>query len=184
MKASERRLLIILAVLSAICGGAILTQHLLRLQHALERREQTIELKQMEARALLTEAELWRQRLNWLHASQPTMTSENQASEELLESLLASAAKHTLVVQKKQLHETVMQGSNRAVGLTLTVQGALPSVFRWLHAVQAPKSFCAIPQLKIVPNNDNPALVVATVHFSRLHAPASAAASPQEAARS
>jgi hypothetical protein len=184
MKASERRLLMILAVLAAVCGGAILTQHLLRLQHEVERHEQALRLKSMESTALLAEAPLWRQRLGWLQASQPSMKSENQASEEMLEALLASAAKHTLIVQKKQLHEAVTNDSYRAVDLTLSVLGDVASVFRWLHAVQAPESFCAVPQLKIVPHSENPALVLATVRFSRLHAPATAAELPQEEPKS
>ena len=180
MKASERRLLMILTVLAAVCGGAILSQHLLRLQQDVERREESLRLKKMEADALLAEASVWRKRLEWLQASQPTMDSENKASEEMLEALLTSAEKHTLVVQKKQLHEAVMNESFRAVDLTLTVQGGVASVFRWLHAVQAPESFCAVPQLKIVPNSDNPELVLATVRFSRLHATSTSSDKLQE----
>jgi hypothetical protein len=184
MKASERRLLMILAVLAAVCGAAIFTQRLLRLQHEVERHEQALRLKSMESSALLADATLWRKRLGWLQASQPAMNSENQASEEMLEALLASAAKHTLVVQKKQLHEVVTKDSHRAVDLTLSVQGDVASVFRWLHAVQAPESFCAVPQLKIVPDSEKPTLVLATVRFSRLHAPATVADLPQEEPKS
>ncbi len=184
MKASERRLLTILTVLAVVCGGAILSQRLLRLQHAVERREQTLELKQMEARAMLAEAGLWQQRLTWLHAEQPGMTSENQASEELLEALLASAASHSLLVQKKQLHEPVSNAFHREVGVTLTVKGALPSVFRWMHAVLSPESFCAVPQMKVVLDDTDPSNVIATIHFSRLHAPAAVTARPEEVTQS
>ncbi len=184
MKASERRLLMILGVLAAVCGGAVLSQRLLRLQHDIERKEQTLELQQMEAQAVLAETELWKQRLIWLQSTQPAMTSENQASEELLEALLTSAASHSLLVQKKQLHEPVNNTFHREVGVTLTVKGALPSVFRWLHTVLSPESFCAVPQMKVIPDGADPSKVIATIHFSRLHAPATATNSLQEAPKS
>lgn len=172
MKPSERRLIAILAVLAALCCGAILTQRLLRMQHALDRRVQTLELRQMETQAVMAESVLWQERLAWLESSQPALESENQASEKLLEALLASASEHRLQVQKKQLHEPVNGAHHHEIAVTLTVKGTLPSVFRWMHTVQSPESFCAVPQLKVVPDGADPAQVVATVRFSRLHAPA------------
>ncbi|WP_395744092.1 hypothetical protein [Prosthecobacter sp.] len=176
MKASERRLIMILVVLAAVCGGVVMTQRLLRLQHVIGRREQTLELRQVGARVLLAEADLWQQRLHWLHASQPRMHSETEASQELLEGLLASAARQGLVVQKKQLHEPVSSEFYREIAVTLTVKGALPSVFRWMHQVLSPESFCVVTGLKVVPDSADPASVAAVIHFSRLHAPVVAGA--------
>lgn len=172
VKASERRLIMILVALAAVCGGVVFSQRLLRIQHAVERREQTLKLRQMEVQALLSETDLWQQRLDWLQASQPPMTSENEASQELLEGLLTSAAAQGLVVQKKQLHEPVSEPFYREVGVTLTVKGGLPSVFRWMHQILSPESFCVVTELKVVPDSADPASVVAVIHFSRLHAPA------------
>jgi hypothetical protein len=177
MKASERRLIMILVVLAAVCGGVVLSQRLLSMQHGIERREQTLELRQMEAQALLAETDLWQQRLEWLQVSQPPMSSENEASQELLEGLLTSAAAQGLVVQKKQLHEPVSEKFYREVGVTLTVKGGLPAVFRWMHQILSPESFCVVTELKVVPDSADPASVVATIHFSRLHAPAMAESS-------
>lgn len=173
MKPSERRLILILAVLAALCGGAILTQHLTRAGNALERREQTLKLRRMETDALMADAGLWQQRLTWLESTQPPLDSENQASEELLGGLLAAAAERGLMVQKKQLHEPASGAHHREIAVTLTVKGSLPSVFQWMHRVQSPTAFCAVPQLKIIPDGEDPSLVVATVRFSRLHAPGS-----------
>jgi len=171
MKASERRLIAILAVLSLLCGGAILSQRLLQRLRALERREQSLELKQMESRAMLAEADLWNQRLDWLHAHQPSMTSENLASEKLLEELLASAATNRLVVQKKQLHEASSQASYHEVAVTLTLLGDLPDVFRWMHSFLAPESFQSVSRLKITPDATDKTKVSAIVRVNRLHAP-------------
>jgi hypothetical protein len=176
MKASEKRLILLLVVLTALAGGAILTQRLLRLQRGLERREQTLELKRMEAGEILAEAELWKQRLNWLQTSQPPMPSENEASKEMLEGLLSSASTLGLTVQKQLLHELVSEPFYREVGVTLTVKGALPAVFRWMHQVLTPESFYMVAKLKVVPDSADPASVTAMIDFSRLYGPELASA--------
>jgi len=185
MKASERRLITILLVLAAICGGAIMVQVLLRQQHGLDRQEQTLELRQQEASAILAEADLWKDRLNWLKASQPAMTSETVATEKLLDEMLASAAQHHLVVQKRQLHESTKQTFYSEVGVTLAVLGELPDVFRWLHGLLAPDSFRLVAQLKITPDAKDNSKVDVAVRINRRHAPLqTSAASPKEAAGS
>lgn len=171
MKASERRLLSILGVLAAVCGGAILSQRLLLKQHAIERREQTLELKRMEHQAMMAEADLWKQRLDWLQEKQPSMSSVNQASEDLLEKLLAAASSQGLTIQKKQLHEPVTAVYYREIGVTLTVKGPLSSVFRWMHGLLTPESFRVVSQLRITPDAANPAEVIAVMHVSQLHSP-------------
>jgi len=184
MKASEKRMIMILVVLAAVCGGAILSQRLLRLQHGIERREQSLELKRAESNAILAEADLWKQRLAWLQTTQPPMKSENEASKELLEELLSSATAKGLTVQKQQLHELVSAEFYREVGVTLTVKGALPAVFRWMHQVLVPKSFYLVAKLKVVPDSADPASVTAIIDFSRLYGPDLASAEPPAAAPS
>jgi len=178
MKPSERRLLMILGLLAALCGGALLSQRLLLRQRGIERREQTLELKQMEAQAVLAEAGLWKQRLDWLQVHQPAMTSENQASETLLEEMLAAAAKHSLVVQKKQLHDSSLKTFFHEVGVTLTILGDLPDVFRWMHGLLTPESFQLVSQLKILPDAQDKTKVMVTVRINRRYAPAITAVEP------
>jgi hypothetical protein len=179
MKASERRMLIVLGAVAALCGGAILSQRLLQMQHGVERKENGLRLRQMEADALLAEADLWQQRLAWLDANQPEMASENQASESLLDALLKSAAKHSLTVQKQQLHESVAGAFHNDVGVTLTVRGTFSAVFRWMHEIQSPDAFCSVPQLQMTADNADPALVIAKVRFRRLMVPAHAKTSEE-----
>ena len=184
MKASERRMIMILVVLAAVCGGAILSQRLLRLQHGIERREQSLELKRAESNAILAEADLWKQRLAWLQTTQQPMKSENEASKELLEGLLSSATAKGLTVQKQQLHELVNAEFYREVGVTLTVKGALPAVFRWMHQMLSPKSFYMVDRLKVVPDSADPASIIAIIDISRLFGPDLASAEPPATAPS
>ena len=132
----------------------------------------------------MAEADLWKQRLAWLQTTQPPMKSENEASKELLEGLLSSAAAKGLTVQKQQLHELVSAEFYREVGVTLTVKGALPAVFRWMHQVLSPESFYMVAKIKVVPDSADPASVTAMIDFSRLYGPDLASAEPPAAAPS
>lgn len=172
MKASERRLIAILAVLAAVCGGAILSQSLLRKQRELERRSQALELQQMEATAMLAEADLWKARLEWMRSNQPPQTSDNQAQQALLDEMLAAAAKHNLVVQKKTLHEASHQAFYNEVGVTFVMDGDLPDFFRWLHGMLSPDSFRMVSLLKIAPDAQDKAKINFTVRFNRRHSTA------------
>ena len=172
MKPGERRLIAILCVLAAISGGAIMSQMLLRKQSSLGRKQQTLELKRMEAEAMLGEASLWKARLDWLKANRPSMTSENQASQELLDEVLAAAARQNLTVQKKQLHEATQTSFFHEVGVTLTLTGELPDVFRWLHGLLAPESFRMVSYLKILPDAQDASKVTVIARINRRHAPA------------
>lgn len=176
MKASERRLIAILIVLAAVCGGAILSQSLLRRQRDLDNRQHALDLQQMEASAMLAEASLWKARLDWLKTNQPSMTSENQASQALLDEMLATAAAHQLTVQKKQLHEATPASSYHEIGVTLTVLGDLPDVFRWMHEVLSPESFRLASQFKILPDATDKTKVLVTARINRRYTPVIAAA--------
>ncbi|WP_395749808.1 hypothetical protein [Prosthecobacter sp.] len=184
MKASERRLLTILVVLALVAGSAILCQFLLGKQRLIERREETLSLRQVEADAMLADKDLWHARQTWLQSAQPSMTSESQASNELLDTLVAAAAKNDLVVQKRALQEPVTRPFYREVGVSLTLKGQFPAMFRWLHEMLDPAEFRAISFLKIIPDEADKSAVVCTVHFSRFYAPATAATPPKEAPES
>jgi Tfp pilus assembly protein PilO len=172
MKASERRLLTILGVLASVCAAALLSQRLLGKQRALDQREHAMELQQAEADALLAEAPLWSARLDWLKTNQPAMTSENQASQDLLDELVATTSANHLTVQKKQLHEAAQQSFYNEVGVTITVQGDLPDLFRWLHGLLSPESFRLVSQLRITPDAKDQSKIVATLRINRRHSPA------------
>lgn len=171
MNPRERRLIFFLLVLAALCVGAIASQTLLKKQRTLTRREDSLALKQQESAAMLSATELWKSRLQWLKANQPPVSSENQASQELLDELLASASKNRLNVQKKQLHETAQTSFYREIGVTLTLSGDLPDVFRWLHGLLSPESFRMVALLKIVPDPQDASKVSVTSRVNRRHAP-------------
>lgn len=171
MKANERRLIAILVALAAVCGGAIISQSLLRKQHDLDRRAVALDLKQMEAKAMLAEAELWKARFDWLKANQPVMVSESQATQELLDEMQAAATQHNLVVQKTQLHEATRQSFYNEVGVTLVMLGDLPDFFRWMHGMLSPESFRMVSLLKIVPDAQDKTKILFTVRMSRRHSP-------------
>lgn len=178
MKDSERRLLNILGVLAAVCAGAVMSQGLLRKQRALDQRDHAQGLQQMEASAMMSEAGLWQARLDWLTTHQPAMTSENHASQELLDEVLSSAAANRLAVQKKQLHEATRQPFFHEVGVTVSLVGDLPDVIRWMFALQDPESFRLVSLFKVIPDGKDQTKISVTVRVNRRHAPAVVASPP------
>lgn len=172
MKPNEQRLVGLLALVAAICCGAILSQSLLRKQRQLDSRAMNLELKQQEASAMMAEAGLWHARHDWLKQYMPPMTSGSQATQDLLQEMLAAAAANKLTVQKQQLLEATEQAYYTEVGVTLTMLGDLPDFFRWLHGMLSPESFRMVSMLKIVPDTQDKAKMVFTVRLNRRFAPA------------
>lgn len=170
MKASEIRLLKLLLLLLFLCGGAVLSRSLLRRQRIIGQREHAQGLRQMEASAALAEASLWQARQQWLDSHQPLMTDENHASQQLLGDVLHLASAHRLTVQKQQLHEPSGHPFFHEVSVTVSLVGDLPSVIRWLHALQSPESFRWVSQFRMVPDSKDPHSLFITARISRLHA--------------
>jgi len=94
----------------------------------------------------------------------------------LLDEVLEAAAKQSLTVQKKQLHEASQTSFFHEVGVTLTLTGDLPDVFRWLHGLLAPESFRMVSFLKILPDTQDASKVSVIARVNRRHAPAITAA--------
>ncbi|HBJ85688.1 MAG TPA: hypothetical protein DDZ88_17800, partial [Verrucomicrobiales bacterium] len=92
----------------------------------------------------------------------------------------AAAARQNLTVQKKQLHEASQTSFFHEVGVTLTLTGDLPDVFRWLHGLLAPESFRMVSYLKILPDAQDAAKVTVIARVNRRHAPAITAVESHE----
>jgi hypothetical protein len=178
MQRNERRLLIAAAAIASVFAVMLTAQKLIHWQKNLDRREREIELLQMEAEALLADAPEWEARARWLTQTQPVASDELEANKEL-DHIVALAKREGLVVQSQQLQEPMKTDFFLQIGVNLTVKGRVPAVFRWMHTLLAPTEFRFVPALKINPDKDDPAQVVAQVQFWRRYSPSLAAsASP------
>ena len=117
MKRSEVSLLAVVVALAALFGGVLGFQKLKGWQHRIERREQELELSQMEANALLAEADMWRARGEWLSQSVPAVASDLDANQGMLDTLTRTATAAGLKITNTQIEINGIE--TRPVCLTL-----------------------------------------------------------------
>jgi len=165
MKASEKRLAMVFALLVAVIGGLVLVQKLKSWQISLKLREEAAALEKIGNDELLADSEEWRARNTWLKENQPQAKSDLEADSELMNTLLSQAQKAGVTVLNKQFLEAVKGEFYDQHGVTLTVKGDVPGVFRWIYSVQSPTNFRVVPSLKITPDKDDPAKVTCAVQF-------------------
>lgn len=175
MSSSERRLLGVFLGLIALLGGALTMQQFRSWQSRIDRKERNLELGQMEAKSLLAEAEHWKACSEWLAQTQPAAQSDLEAEQGLLDTLRQSAIAAGLETKQTKLEPKQITGYYRQFGVTLTVRGEVPVLFRWLHDMLQPSAFYVVPSLSIAPDKDEPTKVTATVQIWRWYLPELAA---------
>lgn len=174
MQRNEKRLMIAAGTVAGALGLLLTSQQLINWKENLDRRERQAELLQIEADALLADAPSWEARSSWITSTQPVATDALEANKEL-DHIVSLAKREGLVVQSQQLQEPERTDYFLQIGIRLTVKGQLPAVFRWMHILLIPSEFRYVPAIKIVPDKDNPSLVVTQVEFWRRYAPTFAA---------
>lgn len=172
MKDSEKRLLILTIGLLTVIVGLILSQRLMSWQRAITIQEQALAAERADSDALLDEAPDWKERGEWLALHQPVAKNDLDADNELFDTLLAKAQASGVSVVTKQYQEQVKNEYYQQAGVTLTVKGDLPSVFRWIYSVLSPEDFRVVPYLKLIPDKEDATKVVCAVQFWRWYQPA------------
>jgi hypothetical protein len=129
--------------------------------------------EQREADSWLAEKDTWRQRKEWLDKTQPVLKSSGEASAELLETLTASAARHSITIVEQGFaepdaeHKTAYQ----EVAVKLKMSGSLEAITRWLVEIQQPAKFQAVPTFSMKIDSD-PTKIVCELTVDRYYAPA------------
>ena len=165
MKESEKRLMLLAFVILALIGGLIFGQRLLTWQRALDRDEDALAAESAEAKATLRERALWSARGDWLTKNQPKAKSDLEADNESFQGVVDKAVAMGLSVEQKQYQEPVRNEYYHQFGGTVTVKGDLPSVFRWIYSMQSPADFRVVPQMRIIPDKEDPTKVVCAIQF-------------------
>ncbi|SKB00689.1 hypothetical protein SAMN02745166_03204 [Prosthecobacter debontii] len=165
MKKSEKLLLAVFGLLFIIIiGGGGLT---LAYNHYREVSDEVEGLKNrlIEMNQAITEGAEWQRRSEWLDENVPTLSSRQEASTRLLESLQREAEKAGLTLAGREFLESRSkvdvdgQPSEEISGYfeQATVRVTLSQVkeepfFKWMHALQQPQGFLGITRLLINPS--------------------------------
>ena len=172
MKANERRLLMLFLLLAVVLGGAVGVQQLRAWQHRLERRERDVQLSQLEAVTLLTEAPMWKAKGTWLSQALPVATSEKDANEALFDMVQNTAKAAGLDIKGSILETVEKKDTYQQFSVTITVKGDLTSVMNWIYERQKdPGAFYVVPQLHITQDKEDTKVVNAKVRIMRWYAP-------------
>jgi len=174
MKASEKRLLAMFLLVLAVIGGMVLTQRLKAWQHDVEMKEHKLSLEKMETDAMLAQAGEWKAAAVWLAENQPPAKDKTEADNELYQTVRQKAEGAGLTVSNQQFQPSEETDYYHQAGVTLTVKGELPAVFRWLYSMQSPTTFGVIPSVKVKTDKDDDKKVQCDVIFWRWSQPLTA----------
>jgi hypothetical protein len=167
MKKSEQRLALLLGVV-LIGGGVMLALNKLKIwKAAVDTRAQEVATEVREAEELLKQREFWNQRAQWLEKNQPGYSKEGEAISKLLAKADELAGRHGITIPIKQPNEVRQVEGMRAVVVTLKVEGEMKPVMTWLHELQRPEEFIAVPALTITPNPEDASRIVMDIRLEK-----------------
>lgn len=172
MNANERRLLFVFVLLLVGFASIIGIKELSKWKARLDQQEHALELRKIEADALLAQSDYWKQSEAWLKEKQPSFEHEAETQQELFDFAVKEAAQAGLTITNKQYQKPVSTPWREQFGVTLTVKGKLPEVFRWVNNLQNPPSaFRVIPYLKVTPDKDDAEAVLCSLQCWRWYQP-------------
>ena len=131
--------------------------------------------ERIAANSLLSQKVMWRQRAAWLDAHLPVLKSAGEANAELLDTLTASAAKHSVTVIDQGFTEpdTAHKADYQEIAVKLKISGGKDAITQWLWEIQQPEKFQAIPSLSMKLDSETAASkIVCEIIVARYYAPA------------
>ena len=155
MTASEQRLALALGVI-LIGGGAFLGLNKLKAwKLRVDGRAADVATRRAEADELLSHKDFWDQRASWLMEKQPPFTKAGESLSNVIAQVDELAGKHGVSIPLKQPTEAVERAGMTAAVVTLKVEGEMKPVMSWLHELQQPANFIAVPAMTITPNEED-----------------------------
>lgn len=170
MKSSEKRLLF--ALLGMLFLGAVVigSDFYFDRRNLLLAERATLEEQWVEIDALFEEKDLWEARGEWLAQNQPKFTTTEKIDQEIYQEALAEKVSG-VTTSKLSLLPTLTTPEYVQAGVSLTAQGDLQDVFRWIYELNRPEGFRVIRNLKVQPDKEAPEKVLATFDLLRWYAP-------------
>ena len=167
MTKSEQRLAILLGLV-VIGGGVTLSLNKLKAWKLdVDAKAQELATEVAESEELLSRRDFWQQRVKWLEEKQPRYTKASEAISKLLAQVDEAAGKFGVSIPTKQPNEEERVRDMVAVVVTLRVLGEMKPVMSWLHEIQRPDQFLAVPALNIVPDKEDPSKIEMNIRLEK-----------------
>lgn len=167
MTASEQRLALGLGAVLVIGGAFLGLTKLKTWKLRVDSRALEVQTRKIEADELLSEQELWLERLDWLESRQPLYTRRSEADLSLLDLIQSSAAKHSVTLTQNQPVAPSERPGLTSANMNVEARGDWEAMNRWLHELQRPESFISIPALTMTPNDEDPSQVVVNMNVQK-----------------
>lgn len=170
MKRSEKRLLFALLGLVLLGTLVVGSDFYLDRRDELRAERTTLENEWIAIRTLFEEKEMWEMRANWLERNQPAFTTNEEIAQAIHE---VSQAKDETGFTTSKLNLLPNERTPEYVqaGVSLTAQGDLSAIFRWIYDLTRPESFRVVRTLKLAPDREDSESVVAQMELLRWYAP-------------
>ena len=165
MKKREKMLLLVFAILfGVIVGGGLLTWSL-KNYRSLSDENEKLRSRVAEMTRNIAQGAEWQGRSDWAENNVPSFASLEEARGKLLEMVQAHAQKESVAINEKKFVEQVKpmagldgtvsepQGYFDKAAVILTLNGVKEEqLFKWMFAMQEPKSFLGITRFQMVPS--------------------------------
>ncbi len=170
LKKSEQRLLGIFLVVCLLVISFFLYTQLSKVQRRADNELRRLQLERLEIADLLADKEFWDRRQEWLRQAQPAFTTQEQAAQDLLDTVRGAARSNGIEIESEDLEEPRENEHYQSSVATVKGVADLESVLRWVYQLQTPKDFRAVTRFKLVPEKEDPERVHCEVKVERWYA--------------
>ncbi len=125
-----------------------------------------VERTKVEAEELLSQEQLWEARSGWLDKSQKPFGARKDSELALIKFIEESAKSHNVTI-KVQPAEPVERTDLIALTMVVEAHAEMENVMRWMHDLQQPATFLAIPALRMLPDAEDTAKVSASLNIQK-----------------
>lgn len=175
MTKREKNLAVLTGAVVFLIVNMVVVVLLVRKQGDLRERVSELREERAEADMWLKEKEKWQARKQWLGNTQQVLASPSVESAQLLETLSASATRHSITVVEQGFAEPEARGAggekpHDEIDVKLKVSGPMEAVTRWLAEIQQPEKLQGVSSLSMKVEGD-PSKIVCELTVARYYAP-------------
>ena len=120
-----------------------------RTQAGLNAEYRRVRLQQVDGRSLVSEADTWTERTEWLAVNAPRCGEEGKTRAEVLEHGLQEARDNHMQILEQSLGDVQRTAEGVSVSAKFRATGTMEQVCRCLSALQNPRKFYAVTSLSL-----------------------------------